>query len=103
MDALTQISSAYQTELSNAETQHNRDVAAIRTGAIKLRDAAATPMHADCPPGPEAATPAPGRDATAGCELSADASGFLLGEADRADTYTRQLAACQAVVLEDRK
>ena len=103
MDALTSISSAYQTELQNAETQHTRDVAAIRTGAIKLRDSGATTVQ-PCPtPGAEATTPTPGRDAAQGCELSTDLVGFLLGEADRADTYTKQLSACQAVILDDRK
>ena len=103
MDALTSISSAYQTELQNAETQHTRDVAAIRAGAIKLRDAGASALF-PCPtPGTEATAPAPGRDAPQGCDLSSDAANFLLSEADLADRNTKQLSACQQVVTEDRK
>ena len=103
MDALTSISSAYQTELQNAETQHTRDVAAIRTGAIKLRDSGASALF-PCPtPGTEATAPAPGRDAPQGCNLSSDAANFLLSEADLADRNTKQLSACQQVVTEDRK
>ena len=103
MDALTSISSDYQTELQNAETQHTRDVAAIRTGAIKLRDSGATTVQ-PCPtPGTEATTPAAGRDAPQGCELSSDFTEFLLVEADLADRNTEQLSACQSIVIEDRK
>ena len=103
MDALTSISSAYQTELQNAETQHTRDVAAIRTGAIKLRDSGATTVQ-PCPdPGAQATTPSPGRDAPQGCELSSDFTEFLLVEADLADRNTEQLSACQSIVIEDRK
>lgn len=41
-------------------------------------------------------------DATARCELSDEAAGFLISEAKRADAVVLQLTACQAVVVEDR-
>lgn len=100
-EALNDISLRNQQELRNAKAQYDRDVAAVRAGALRLRDAAARQASGGSTPG-AAGAGASGRDGGAGTELSREATEFLLGEAARADEITRQLGQCQDVVRADR-
>lgn len=93
------IATKYEQELTNASKQHAADVAAIRAGTLRLRDNAG---RASCP-APQTPSTSGGSDGSTGCELSQQFTEFLLSEADRADQYTRQLTACQQVIIQDRQ
>ena len=102
MAQLTCISSAYQQEISNVQTQHAKDVAAVRAG-YRLRDTGGSATVQPCPdPGAQAAPSPGGRDGAAGCELSGQVTGDLYALADDADATVKQLSACQQVVRADR-
>jgi hypothetical protein len=96
--ALSQIDQTYQDKLHEQDALHARDLAAVRTGALRLRDRAAK-----CPVEVQSGASTGSGDGEAGAELSVAATEFLLGEADRADRLVHQLDACQAVVEADRK
>lgn len=97
-------STTYQRELADVRSVHDRFVAGVRSGAIRLRDPGRTAGAADC--ARDAAGPAAGasggRDGGSGAVLSAEASEFLWAEAGRADALRAQLLACQAVIRADR-
>ena len=100
------ISATYQEQLSHAHAETDRLVDAVRRGDVRLRDPGAN--VAACAGGGDGgrttvAGAAGGRDGPAGGELSREAAEFLLSEAGRADAIVRQLAAAQAVILNDRK
>lgn len=100
-NALASIATTYETRLSDAKAVHDRDVAAVRAGALRLRD-----PFAKCPLGSAAAPAGAGSslgDGPAGAELSGAVTEFLLGEASRANAIVEQLTTCQQVVIEDRK
>lgn len=101
-DALAQqmsrIAIKYEQELSNATKQHAADVAAIRAGTLRLRD-----THGTSCPAPETPATPGGSDGAEGCELSESVTESLFSLAAAADRNTRQLAACQQVIIEDRK
>lgn len=100
--AISTISTTYQGKLTHAETQRKADVAAARSGAIRLFDPGASAQSACASGGGEAVTRAGGRDGGEGAGLSPDAAEFLLSEANRADAIVEQLTSCQAVVRADR-
>jgi hypothetical protein len=98
--ALEAVGMKYQKEIINAKTQRDKDVAAARSGALRLHDNAASSSTCN---DPKAAIPAAGSDAPKGADLSKSAVEFLLTLADDADAIVTQLGACQAVILSDRK
>ena len=100
--AQADISTTYQKELQNAQAQRQKDVAAARSGALRLRDPGAITQQTCGGAAGQAATGASGRDGPADPGLSPSATEFLLTQADRSDAIVRQLGACQAVILADR-
>ena len=101
---LATISTTYQEALTHAQTQHTADLAAIRSGALRLRvqyPAAAAVRPGDGSASTTAAT-AGGRDGSQGSDLPGSVAVDLLALADDADNIARQLAACQAVIVQDR-
>ena len=102
---LATISTTYQEALTHAQTQHTADLAAIRSGALRLRvqyPAAASVLPGDGSASTTAAT-AGGRDGSQGSDLPGAVAVDLLTLADDADNIARQLAACQAVIVQDRE
>lgn len=98
---LDKIAQRHQREIADAEVQKEADVAAARAGRIVLR----IPAPCKDPNGGEgtAATAAPGvGDGGATAELPREITANLYALADDADKVVRQLAECQAVVVEDR-
>lgn len=97
------VSAAYQRELNHANAAKDRALADLRAGRLRLRDPGAR-SQPPCGSGlPEAGAGAAGRDGEARGELSGATAEFLVALAGEADQVARQLAACQAVVIEDRK
>jgi hypothetical protein len=95
---INQIDATYQEKLHEQDALHARDLADVRSGALRLRDSGAK-----CPAQVSAAPGASVGDGQAGAELSAAATEFLLSEAERADRVAIQLGACQQVIESDRK
>lgn len=96
------IGAAHEADIETRRVQAEHDVAAVRAGALRLRDPGAKP--AACPGAvPSAAPAASVGDGPAPGELSRELDEFLVSEANRADAVAIQLGACQAVVLSDRK
>ena len=94
----------YQKELKNEQDQSAADLAAVRAGALSLRDPFATGTLSAGPSSAGTITASAGSGHGApGCELSQPTAEFLVGEADRADGIVRQLDACQAIVVQDRQ
>ena len=100
--ALSAVSKDYQGRLGRVETAKNIALDSLRRGALVLRDPGAKPEACGSGTAQVAATAA-GRDGKETGGLSAEASGFLLSEAARADAYTEQLGACQAALEADRR
>ena len=100
--ALAAISTDYERKLSDANKQRAADAVAVLAGSLRLRDPSSPGLRACGSLPTEAAAGTGQRDGGAAGELSAAASGFLLGLANEADDVSRQLAACQRVVIEDR-
>ena len=102
---LATISTTYQEALTHAQTQHTSDLAAIRSGALRLRvqyPAAAAAVHPGDGSASTTAATAGGRDGSQGSDLPGSVAVDLLALADDADNIARQLAACQAVIVQDR-
>jgi hypothetical protein len=100
---LADVSRRYQENLRNVEKARDAHIAALRAGALKLRDPEAPACEGAGGGGvPEAPAGAPGRDGPQGGELSAAASEFLLRLTAEADEVARQLQACQEIVRRDR-
>jgi hypothetical protein len=99
--AVAAASAQYEDKLHAQDIQHAGDLAAVRNHTLVLRDNAARcgSDHTEVQPGSSCS----GRDDTGGAELSAPATEFLLGEADRADRVVHRLAACQVIVKDDRE
>ncbi len=91
----------YEKEKADDKLKHANDITAVRSGAIKLRDAAATCASAGNDA--KAANATGSGDGGKGAELSGAASEFLLSLANEADDIVKQLSACQQVILSDRK
>lgn len=102
-EAVNEVAATYQGEINASDAKIAGLVAAVRDGAIRLSDPGARPESA-CSGG-SAKTPASagGGNGKAGAELSGQAAEFLLGEAGRADKVVKQLTACQAILLDDRR
>jgi hypothetical protein len=104
------VSTAYQKDLANANRAKDLAMAALRSGALVLRDPGAASGQADAggtcqaatgPTRSDGGTPGQLPAASAGF-LSQRASEFLIGLAGEADQLAGQLAGCQAVVRADR-
>jgi prophage endopeptidase len=98
--ALDIVKTNYAKETANAKTQRDKDVAAAHSGALRLRDNAASSGVCN---DSKAATTTGGSDAPKGADLSPAAAEFLLALADDADAVVRQLSACQQIINSDRK
>lgn len=101
--ALARIDRQRNKEINDAKAQHERDLAAVRSGNLQLRDPGATACRPALSGGGsegKAGAAAGQRDAETGGHLSAAASGFLLGLVNEADDIARQLAAAQQVIEE---
>lgn len=109
--ALAAISAKFEKERTDATKQHAADIAAIRAGALRLRDPGAAPVPACRGSTAETGTSSSGCNGGASCEfsgpharlLSGQTSEFLVDLAADADDVARQLAACQQVIINDRK
>jgi len=105
-ERLAEISKQRQKEQADAKRQHDRDIAAVRAGTLKLHDPGvpAGGAAAGCgSPGPAPGAPAGGRDGEARGQLSGAAAEFLLGLAGEADDVAGQLDKAQAVIIEYRR
>lgn len=101
--AMAAISADYETRIHDAQTLHDRDVAAARSGALRLRYVYPAPaLPAGGNPIAETGAGTSGRNGSSGGELPGEIAAGLYGLADDADAIARQLAACQAVVRQDR-
>ncbi|MHB1098426.1 MAG: lysis system i-spanin subunit Rz [Burkholderiales bacterium] len=94
---MSRIAIKYEQELSDASKQHAADVAAIRAGSLRLRD-----TRGSCTAPATPATPGVS-DGETGCQLSEQVTNDLFDLAADADRDAEQLAACQAVIIEDRR
>ena len=90
----------YAKDLKAAKTRRDADVAAARSGALRL--SFPTPSANQCP-APEAGSGKPGNHEEARTELPRQVTADLLALADDADEVVLQLTACQAVVEADRQ
>lgn len=101
--AMDGIAKDYERRLKDAKDQKDRDVAAAYSGAIGLRIPRALPGAAGTGEAAHAAS-SPGQcDVGAQAELPREAAANLLAIANDADAVTDQLAACQAIILQDRQ
>lgn len=100
--ALAGVSTNYQKELSNANKQRAADIAAVRAGTLRLRVQYPASIHALGDRPAETGPGTGGCDAPKGAELPESIVADLLGLAADADDITRQLTACQRVIIEDR-
>lgn len=101
--ALATVANDYERRLKDARGKTTVAMDALRSGALRLRDPGAVGQQAGGNCAPETPPSTGKRDGEKGAGLSDQASEFLLTEAARADAYTEQLAACQAVIEADRK
>ena len=100
--AVNAIQTKFVKDLQHEKARHDSTVAALRSGALRLR----IPV-ASCSQGGGSAVGTPGasaggRDAAPRAELSEPAAEFLVGLASDADQVVHQLTACQAIVAADR-
>lgn len=100
--ALAAVSTHYEEELTHATKQRVADVAAVRAGTLRLRDPNPPSIYATGNRPAETGPGAGGRDGSEGAGLSEATAEFLLALAGDADDITRQLTACQGVIIEDR-
>lgn len=108
--ALAAVATDYERKLTDANKQRSADLAAVRTGALRLRDPG-SPVSACAGSAAKTGTATgignggpPGKlqEADVGL-LSGQASEFLIDFAADADQVADQLAACQRVVMKDRE
>lgn len=100
--AVSTISADYQERLANANKQRKIDTAAIRAGALRLRDPYAPGLRAGCGAATKTDAGTSGRDGAEGSELSKQVTGDLFDLASDADSVAEQLSACQRVIRADR-
>lgn len=100
--ALADVSTNFQKELSNANKQRAADIAAVRAGTLRLRVQYPASIYAIGDRPAETGPGAGGCDGPKGAELPESIVADLLGLAADADDVTRQLTACQRVIIEDR-
>ena len=99
---LDEIAKQREKDRTDAANQTARDVAAARSGALRLRLPATTCQDPDRGAPTEAAAGTGERDGAQGPELPREIAADLLSLANDADDVVRQLTACQAVILQDR-
>jgi Fe-S cluster biogenesis protein NfuA len=99
---LADIGAQHEKDKADAEARRIRDVDDARSGALKLRVAGACKGA-----GSSGTTQAPAaagqRDEATTAELPGEVAANLFALADDADEQARQLTACQAVIVEDRR
>ncbi len=100
--ALSEISTTYEKELHHANKQRSADLAAVRAGTLRLRYSNPASINTTGDHSTETASATGGCDGPEGAELPAAITADLLALAADADDITRQLTACQRVILEDR-
>lgn len=103
-EQLVNISKEYEDEAAKIEARTERRIAELRNAGNRLRDPYAAPCESTgtSPTGPPTTGPSERDEGTAG-ELSREASTFLLNLTGESDEVVKQLQACQAVVVEDRR
>lgn len=104
--AMAEIASQHQKDLKDAGAEKDRVIADLRTRNLRLRVPVVSTTVTACGgggAGTEAGAGAGQRDGETTAELSGAAAEFLVGLASEADDVARQLSACQAVVIADRK
>ena len=97
--AVTQIGVDYAQKLADATDQRNKDVAAARAGALKLRIPPGNPNDSSAP---KTGGSSGGGNGAEGGELPQQVTSDLYALADDADQVAKQLSACQAVITADR-
>lgn len=100
--AVAAIGIQHAKEIEDARKQKERDVADARSGALSLRIATPCKGASLRLGSPAAAAPSVG-DGAETVELPREITADLFAFADDADEVARQLTACQAVILDDRK
>lgn len=93
------ISKAYQKKLQEKDSEKDRAIARARASGLfvptkRPRCGNAVPAVGAGPSG---------RDDAPRAELSDEIAAYFIAEANRADKVVEQLAACQAIVIADRK
>jgi hypothetical protein len=93
----------YTKEMQDAKRKADADIAAVRRGAVRVRDKFTCP-GAGSPAGgvPQAGRSAGVGDAATGRGLGAEDAAEIIAAADTGDRWARQLMACQAIVRSDR-
>lgn len=100
---VNQIAGAYEKELQNVKTTKDATIAGLRAGAVVLRDPYSSAQRSAGGETRQVASRAGRCDGGASGGLSVPASEFLVGLASEADGVVEQLAACQQIVIDDRK
>jgi len=98
---LAEVDQHYQEIIKNDQIAHDRDIARIRAGTLKLRQRF-TCNTAPSSGLPQAATAAGGSDGAAPGGLRPADAEVLVQFADRCDTVAHQLQSAQAIILSDR-
>lgn len=101
-ERIAELASEHQKEIQDAKAQRDRDIAAARAGALRLRIPTAI-AGSDRSPSAEAIPAACVGNGGSPGELPGEVASNLLEFAHDADEVARQLATCQAVILEDRR
>lgn len=101
-EALVAISTDYQKEINDVESEKTKFIVGVRNGSIVLRQPA-RPKSTGESGVSETVASSSGCDGQADTELYPETAEFLSSEAARADKIVLQLDACQQVVIEDRK
>lgn len=96
------LSIKYQQELKTNETHYEDNLAALRTGNLRLRDKFATCNPPSGNTVPETGTDTSGIDAGAGIELSPELSGYLVNKFYEADSEVILLNRCIRQLKADR-
>lgn len=98
------IDAQYTKEKTDAKNKSEAAIAAVRSGAIRVREQFTCAPNAGSPSGagnaPSTSTSV--GDGIKGGGLRAEDAELVLRIADEADTVVRQLSACQAIVRRDR-
>lgn len=95
-DQMVQLGIDYANSLKQSEEQASQDVAAAKSGALKLRIPAHCPTASSVVSSPPA--PSTGSNGPETVELPGEVTSRLYSLADDADTIVAQLSACQTVI-----
>lgn len=96
--ALAKASSTYQEQLQHEKTRHDRAIADVQSGALRLRIELARRETAGGGATTEGGSSAGRCDGETHGELSPAAAGFLIGLASEADAVVHQLTAAQTII-----